>query len=569
MIPMRDGVKLFTAIYIPRDTIELHPILLSRTPYSCEPYGETSYPFNFGNSSFIKEKYIIVYQDVRGRYMSEGKFTEVTPHLPNKKGNETDESSDAYDTIDWLLKNIKGNNGRVGIHGISYPGFYATAALPNAHPALKAVSPQAPVTDEFEGDDVYHRGAFFLLDNVDFLNEFDYPRKGPLMNYPVLDSSLKIKDTYQFYLGLGPIRNVNHFYFKNRSQVWNEYISHDKKDAYWKARNIRPHLKNLKPAVLVVGGWFDAEDLFGTLKTYEAIEQQNPVNNNYLLVGPWTHGSWTRNNFSAYASYHFGGNTTGKFFEIEADFFRYYLKNMGSFNPPEANIFFTGANKWRSFSKWPAPGTTKFKLYFNKNGRLSSSAEKSYKGFEQYVSDPANPVPYTALRIGFRDQSYPGADQRFVSKRPDVLFFETETLNEPVTLAGPIITRLFASINDTDADFVVKVIDVYPDSLQQLVRAEVLRGKFRNSYTNPQPFVPGKITPLKLVLNDIAHEFKAGHKIMVQIQSSWFPLVDRNPHQFMTISEAEESDFKKATIKIHRNAKYPSSIEFQQLQIID
>ena len=569
LIPMRDGVRLFTAIYVPVDSSESHPILLSRTPYSCEPYGENNFVRQFSNPSFEKENYIVVYQDVRGRHMSEGKFTEVTPNIPNKKTNqEVDESSDTYDTIDWLLKNVNNNNGKVGMNGISYPGFYATAALPNAHPSLKAVSPQAPVTDEFEGDDVYHRGAFFLLDNVDFLNFFDHPRSGPLRVYPFIDSTLNIKNAYNFYLKLGPISHVNDSIFHNKSVIWNEYLAHDTKDAYWQARNIRTHLKNVKPAVLVVGGLFDAEDMFGAFKTYEAIEKQNPVNNNFLLLGPWTHGSWARHTVESYATYNFGENTTKKFFETEAAFFNYYLLGKGDFKQAEATVYFTGSNEWRTFPKWPAPGTGNFDLYLNAGKKLSDQAVKSRNGFEKYVSDPTNPVPYSPLQIGNRDQTYLGADQRFASARPDVIYFETEPLKSAVTLAGPVTARLFVSTTGTDADFIVKLIDVLPDGegTQQMVRAEVLRGKFRNSFTNPQPFVPGKITPIKLVLNDVAHQFKAGHKIMVQIQSSWFPLVDRNPQTFMKIAAAKEKDFKKATIRIERNSHYQSMIQCQRLK---
>jgi putative CocE/NonD family hydrolase len=566
MIPMRDGVELFTAIYIPKDSDELHPIIMNRTPYSCEPYGEENFTSWFGNPAFMEEKYIVVYQDVRGRHMSGGQFTEVTPNITDKKSNrQVDESSDTYDTVDWLLKNIKGNNGKVGIHGISYPGFYATAALPNAHPAIKAVSPQAPVTDEFEGDDVYHRGAFFLLDNVDFLNFFDSPRSGPVKEYPLISEQLKSGDAYDWYLKLGPIKNINENYFKNQSVIWNEYLTHATKDNYWQARNIRPHLTNITPAVLNVGGWFDAEDMFGTLKTYEAIEKQNPVNNNFLLMGPWTHGGWARGIATGYATYQFGMNTSTRFFEMETAFFNYYLKGKGNANLPEATIYFTGNNEWRSFPKWPAPGTKNYDLYFAAGKKLSHSPVHSRLGLEQYISDPKNPVPYTPLKTGTRDQGYLGEDQRFASARPDVISFETDVLKENVTLAGAIRARLFITSTSTDVDFVVKVIDVLPDSIQQLVRAEVMRGKFRNSFIKPEPFVPGKITPVKLTLNDMAHTFKAGHKIMVQVQSSWFPLIDRNPQTFMNIPNASEMDFQKATIRIERNARYQSVIQCQRL----
>lgn len=568
MIPMRDGVKLFTAIYLPKDNSELHPILMNRTPYSCSPYGEDRFPPSFGNPAFIKEQYIFVFQDVRGRYMSQGAFRELTPYIPIKNTTgQVDESSDTYDTIEWLLKNLEDGNGRVGIHGISYPGFYATAALPGAHPALKAVSPQAPVTDEFEGDDVYHRGAFFLLDNASFLNEFDPPRNGPAKRYLPISNQFNFTDAYQFYLQLGPISQVNNRFLKHKSVLWDEFLRHDTKDAYWQARDIRPHLTNIKPAVLVVGGWFDAENLFGTLNTYQAIEHQNNKNHNYLLMGPWTHGTWARQHFSHYATYQFNSNTTTRFFEIEASFFNYYLKEKQDHLLPEATIFFTGSNEWRTFSKWPPPGSKPFNLYLDAGNQLSFHPVKNKQGYDEYLSDPQHPVPYSPLKTGERDDDYMGADQRFASTRPDVISFETGELNEPITLAGPVIARLFVSISETDADFVVKLVDVLPDQThtQQLVRAEVIRGKFRNSFSKPQPFIPGKITPVNLPLNDVAHTFKTGHRIMVQVQSSWFPLVDRNPQTFINIPKAGVTDFKKATIRIERNARYQSIIECLQV----
>ncbi len=354
-ITMRDGVKLFTSVYIPKDTLQQYPILMQRTPYSVAPYGETNYKRRLGpNPLFTKEKYIFVYQDVRGRHMSEGQFHEMTPAIDNKKDNtEVDESSDTYDTVDWLLKNIHNNNGKVGIYGISYPGFYATASLPNAHPAIKAVSPQAPVTDEFDGDDANHRGAFFLMDNFSFENFFDAPRTGPREKNPPLDSTLRIDDVYDFYLKMGALHNYNDVYYHNKAKIWNEYLDHSTKDAYWQARNIRPHLKNIKPATLVVGGWFDAEDMFGALNTYKAIEQQNPTNDNRLVMAPWTHGAWERNNWDHFAGYQFGQDLNAKFQQMEFDFFNYYLKGEGDFNAGEATIFVTGSNEWKTFNAWP------------------------------------------------------------------------------------------------------------------------------------------------------------------------------------------------------------------------
>ncbi len=565
---MRDGVKLFTAIYIPKDSSELHPIIITRTPYSCAPYGEDKFPFGFGNPAFISGKYIVVDQDVRGRHLSEGVFTEVTPHKPVKKSKaDVDESSDTYDTIDWLLANIKGNNGKVGMHGVSYPGFYATAALPGAHPALKAVSPQAPVTDEFEGDDVYHRGAFFLLDNVDFLNFFDNPRTGPQKTYPEIDTTFAPADAYDYYLKHGTIRQVNDSIFHNKSVIWNQYIENATYSDYWKIRNIRPHLKNIRPATLLVGGEFDAEDMFGALNTFQAIEKQNPTNNNYLLFGPWTHGGWSFPNFKSYATYNFGINSSEKFFETEASFFNYYLKGQGNWNQPKATVFFTGSNEWKSFTEWPVKGTRKQEVFLSRQNGLSVEKQTDKTGKTSYESDPANPVPYTAKKTGNRDNQYLGADQRFLANRNDVVSFKGEPLKNDFIVAGPVTADLYVTTTGTDADFIVKIIDVHPDSLQQLVRAEVLRGKFRNSYSKPEPFKPGQVTRVQLVLNDVAHSFKAGHRLMVQIQSSWFPLVDRNPQTFINIPDASENDYKKATISIEHNRRYPSKIIFNVLQL--
>ena len=568
MIAMRDGVKLFTSIYAPKDTSQNYPVLMQRTPYSVAPYGEQNFRRRLGpNAVFANEKYIYVYQDVRGRYMSEGVFQEMTPAIDNKQSNkDIDESSDTYDTIDWLLKNIKHNNGKVGIYGISYPGFYATASLPNAHPAIKAVSPQAPVTDEFEGDDAYHRGAFFMMDNFSFMNFFDHPRNKPQQRNAFINPNIGITDVYDFYLKTGAIKRLNELYFHNQSKIWNEYLEHPTKDAYWQARNIRPHLVNIKPATLVVGGWFDAEDMFGALHTYEAIEKQNPVNDNRIVMGPWTHGAWESRDWSSFDTYDFNTNTSAYFQQLEFNFFNYYLKGKGNFEAKEATVFVTGTNEWISFDAWPPKEATPIKWLLNENHQLLLKSG-AIKGVDEYISDPANPVPYINKKSSDRLSEYMSADQTFASQRNDVVYYESEALNDDITICGPITANLFVSISGTDADFIVKIIDVLPENnMQRLVRAEVLRGKFRNSWENPEPFTPNKITPIKLVLNDAAHTFLKGHKIMVQIQSSWFPLVDRNPQQFMNIPAADDSDFKKATIKIYHDDAHPSSIEVLQLK---
>ncbi len=578
-ITMRDGIKLYTIIYIPKNVNKNLPFLMERTPYSAGPYGSNNYPGTIGpNYALLKEGYIFVVQDVRGRYMSEGINLEVTPYIAHKTSNkDVDESSDTYDTIDWLIKNIQPNNGRVGIAGISYPGFYATASLPDAHPALKAVSPQAPVTDEFIGDDANHNGAFFLMDNFSFMNNFDMERNGPVKDYAKPLFVIDAKDVYQYYLQNGTIKNTNtDLYFNNKSRIWTEYIQHDTYDSYWKSRNIRPFLKNIKIPTLVVGGWFDAEDLFGALETYSAIEKQNKGNNNRLVMGPWTHGAWEDSAWRSFGPHSFGSNTSQYFQDsLEASFFNYYLKDKGKFSAAEATVFETGSNKWKSYTVWPPKNTISISYYFNKDDGLSIKKPLGAKSFKQYVSDPAKPVPYTNGIFNRRNNEYMTEDQRFVATRPDVVLFKTIPLKENMILSGKIIADLFVSISGTDADFIVKLIDVSPlndlDSTsnyfnmeaggyQQLVRAEVMRGKFRNSYEKPEPFKPDAITRVKFNLNDVAHCFKKGHQIMVQVQSSWFPLIDRNPQKFMRIPEANESDFQKETIRIYHDAAHPSAI---------
>jgi len=573
-ITMRDGIKLFTAIYSPNDSAA-YPILMERTPYSCSPYGENNFSKRLGpNSNLMKGKYIFVYQDVRGRYKSEGDFKEMTPAIDDKRSNtDVDESSDTYDTIEWLLKNTK-NNGRVGIYGISYPGFYASASLPDAHPAIKAVSPQAPVTDEFIGDDCNHNGAFFLLDNFDFYNYFDGERNAVGDDYkPVFES--ESDDLYKFFLNIGPLKNANGPKYFNGTGVWGQTLQHDTYDSFWQARNIRPHLKNIKPAVLVVGGWFDAEDMFGALRTYEAIEKQTPGNNNRIIMGPWTHGAWAAPSWPKFGSYNFGSNLNQYYKETETKFFNYYLKDDGSFDVPEATVFETGTNQWKQYTSWPPANTTNTTFYFGRHSTLSASKPTEQTGSAQYISDPNRPIPYTNGIYSQRNNEYLVEDQRFAEQRSGVISFKSDVLTEDVIITGRIKANLFVSTSGTDADFIVKLIDVLPDNepdpdpnprnfqmagFERLVRAEVFRGKFRNSYEKPEPFTPGKIESVSFDLNEVAHCFKKGHRIMVQVQSSWFPIVDLNPQKFVKIPEASESDFQKATIRIYHDAAHPSSV---------
>lgn len=582
-IPMRDGVKLFTSIYTPKDTSQNYPMLMVRTPYCAERGGKDR--FNSYLSShyrFIKEKYIMVFQDVRGRYMSEGQFEDIRPFIADKKSNkDIDEASDTYDAVDWLVKNVKHNNGKMGVMGVSYPGFYSTMAILSSHPAIKAVSPQAPVTAWFTGDDVHHNGAFFLLDNFsfDYSNErtFKVPsRKGfPGFTWPV-------NDNYQFFLDLGPIKNIAVKYFGDSIKIWNEGQKHPNYDNFWKARNPIQFLKNVGPAVMTVGGWFDAEDLYGTLHTYQAIEKQNPLSHpNYLVMGPWSHGQWSAGKAENLGNIYWGQDANQSYQELELKFFDYYLRDKGKADFPEATVFVTGANEWRSFSAWPPANVTDQKLYFQANGKLAFSPSALPKSFDEYVSDPMKPVPYSEKIDTRRTREYMDDDQRFTSRRPDVMVYQTDTLTEDLTLTGPLVADLFVSTTGTDADYVVKLIDVFPQSMkapvdkdldvklggyQMLVRAEVFRGRYRNSFENPEPFVPGKVAEVKYEMPDVAHSFKKGHRIMIQVQNSWFPLVDRNPQKFVDIYHCSEADFQKATQRIYHDQKHASYLLVKTLK---
>ena len=591
-IPMRDGIRLYTVIYTPKDKTQAHPFLMERTPYGSGPYGDSNYRRYLGpNATLLHELYIFVYQDVRGRYMSEGNFEEMSParndpHNADKKpdasGRQTDESSDTWDTVDWLLRNVANNNGRVGIYGISYPGFFASASLPDAHPAIKCVSPQAPVTDEFIGDDANHNGAFFLLDNFEFDNGFDIPRPKPVKNYSGPLFRVDYADAYKFFLELGPLKNANKpQYFNNKGKIWNEYMAASTYTGYWKDRNIRPHLIDIRPATLIVGGWFDAEDMFGSLRTYEAIEQQTPNNDNHIIMGPWTHGAWAGASWTKFGILNFDQNVDDYYHGIETRFYDHYLLGKNEGTLPEAMIFETGTNQWKTYDTWPPKTATPTKLLLEGNHGLTypspqrlapPTPEMSSKGsFDEYISDPKNPVPYIDGVHSSRDNQYIVTDQRFASQRPDVLSYQTSPLNTDLNVTGPLRPDVWLSTTGTDADLVVKLIDVYPDTsatpgYQRLVRAEVFRCKFRNSYEKPEALVPGQPADIAFNMNEIAHTFKKGHRIMVQLQSSWFPLVDLNPQKFVNIPTASESDFQKATIRIWHDAAHPSGITLPVMQ---
>ena len=605
-VAMRDGTKLHTTVYAPKDAsaTKQYPFLMQRTCYSVAPYGPDAYPAQLGPSeTLMRNKFIFVYQDVRGRWNSEGTWTNMTPNLPDppaataKKGRKAaaatsstagapDESSDTYDTIEWLLKNVPNNNGRVGQWGISYPGFYTAASLPDAHPALKAASPQAPVSDFFF-DDFHHNGAFiqaYLFTFPVFGIQHPEPTTKAWYNDGFIQTGTK--DGFQFQYDLGPLKNVDKYYKDNF--YWQETVNHPNYDEFWQKRSIIPALKNVRPAVMTVGGWFDAEDLYGPLTIYKTIEKNNPNTYNTLVMGPFGHGRWSRETGHTLHSNVYFGDSIATFYQrnIEAKFFNHFLKSAGDGKTgestpglPEAYLFNTGRNEWRQFDKWPA-ADAQTKLYFlNANGTLANAGGT---GFSEFVSDPMKPVPYTednTTTSGFTPFNYMSEDQRFAGRRPDVLTFQTDVLTEDLTLGGEIMAKLKVSTTGTDADWVVKLIDVYPPdeanhaympnknivlgNYQQMVRSEAMRGRFRNSFEKPEPFKSGEVTDVNFRLQDVLHTFKKGHRMMIQVQSTWFPLIDRNPQTYVeNIYKADEKDFKKATHRVYDN----SVIEVQVLK---
>lgn len=561
-IPMRDGVKLYTAVYVPKGKTDF-PILMERTPYSSAPYGKQVPQFD---DLYAQAGYAIASQDVRGQYMSEGKYVNVRPQLKaGEKG--IDESTDTYDTIDFLVKNVKGNNGRVGLRGISYPGFYAGVGALSRHPALKAVSPQAPVADWFEGDDVHHNGAFYLQDNFGFSAWFDYPRKGLETDHSGLDIPKNLKGAYAFYLDAGTAEGLEKKYMKGRVPYFTEYaLNHDTRDEYWKERALPPKMTDLHCAVLTVGGWFDAEDMWGALNLYAATERQNPGIDNYLVMGPWSHGQWDGTATSLNGMQ--WGMDTGAWYRehVEFPFFERYLRGKETPKPAEMTGFETGTNQWRTFSEWPPKGLGTKSIYLAGGRALSDTSPA--EGQADYVNDPNAPTPYLAKP---EREDRPGdllaQDETWASKRADVLTFVGEPLAKPLTVAGPVDVDLWVTTTGTDGDFVVKVLDIAPSGDQhagemRMVRADVMRGRFRNSLEKPEPFVPGQVTEVRMKMNDVLHTFKPGHRVAVQVQSSWFPLVDRNPNQFVNVQHAKPSDFQKATISVKLGGEHASSIRF-------
>ena len=579
-IKMRDGLELFTAIYSPKDTSKKYPIVMQRTPYNCAPYGPDQFKRSIApNETMMKEGYIVVYQDVRGRYMSDGLYDNMRGYIPNKKvKTEIDEASDTYDTIDWLVKNVANNNGNVGTWGISYPGYYASYSLLSGHPALKAVSPQACISDFFF-DDFHHNGAYLL----------SYwkvtPLFGPQKTKPTTEAWFKFpnvgtNDDYQFFLNAGPLVNLDKYY-DSSNEFWQQLKEHSSYDEFWQKRGLLQHLKNIKPAVMIVGGWFDAEDLYGPLNTYSTIEKSSK-NYNTIVMGPWSHGDWARNSEKQIiGNINFGDSISGFYQKnIEANFFRHFLKNNGKGENklPEAYVFDTGRKEWKTYDAWPPKNTEKQQFYLQPQQKLTKNA--GAVSFEEFISDPKKPVPHSEdiKQQGLTPRKYMTDDQRFAARRPDVLVFETDVLAEDVTMAGDILAKLQVATTGTDADWVVKVVDVFPNdepetkevqpylkmsNYHMMVRSEVMRGRFRNSFVNPEPFVANEKTPVNVKLQDVFHTFKKGHKIQIQVQSTWFPLIDLNPQTFVpNIFYAKPEDFKKQTHRVYSD----SAIEFTVLK---
>jgi len=579
-IEMRDGVKLHTIVYAPKDKSQEYPFLIWRTPYSIGPYGDQMRNRLSPNKWIEEDKYIFVWQDVRGKYMSEGEFINMRPVLGEYNSEQdVDETTDTWDTVDWLIKNIKNNNGRAGMYGVSYPGFYAVMGSINAHPAMKATSPQAPISDWFLWDDMHHNGAFALPLTFNFFQSFGQPRPAPTTSRS-RGIQYQAADMYHFFLDLGPVKNINEKYLHGEIEFWNQVMEHPDYDTFWQSRSTLPHLDEISPAVLTVGGWYDGEDLSGALHTYKTIEKNDADAVNNLVMGPWTHGGWHYPQLDKPSLIPFSQDDPDFFLrDVEAPFFCYYLKGEGDLKLPEAWVFETGADQWRAVDAWPPGDVEPEELYLRADLEMNTTPPgKNEVAYQEFVSDPGKPVPYTGIfhsARSFYNREYLSEDQRFAATRPDVLVFEGGVLEEDVTYSGPVQVDLYVSTTGTDADWVVKLIDVYPDTAdnlgmnpreieiggyQMLVRGDIFRGKYRNSFEHPEPFVPGEVTLVRFDLPDINHRFRKGHRIMVQVQSSWFPLFDMNPQTFTDIYKCDEDAFIKAVHRVYHTPEHPSKL---------
>lgn len=606
MIPMRDGVKLFTIVYSPRDQSEQYPFLIERTAYGIHPYGPDEYEERLGRGeAMAREGFIFVSQDVRGKFKSEGEFVHHVPYRKDKGPTEADESSDTYDTIEWLINNIPNNNGKAALWGTSWVGWQTSQGMLDAHPALKAASPQAPPQDQFLGDDHHSNGAFQLMYAFSWMMRSGRARAGGPTEQRAEPFDYGTKDGYKFFLQMGALGNANTVYFKDQSPTWNDYAKHGTYDEYWQSRNVPKDLKNIGFPVLIVLDWFDAQDFYGPLRMYYAIEKFNPANQTTIVAGPWQHGGHGRGAGDRLYNIYFGTKTSAFYRDsVELPFFKEFLKGKGKASLPEALMFETGGNRWRSFDRWPPQEAEQASLYLRSDGALSWSRpqESSQGAFDTYVSDPSFPVPFTADTTTTEGHAFMVEDQRFVAGRPDVLVYTSEVLEQDVTVAGPLVASLYVSTTGTDGDWVAKLIDVYPDDYanpdpgpdakdmrgyQMLLAGDIMRAKFRKVIARvarltrdaeyPQmgpdrrklaethPMVPGEVTHLEFDLGDKLHTFRKGHRIMVQIQSTWFPMFDRNPQKFVNIYTAKQEDYQKATIRVYRSSRYPSHIKVHLL----
>jgi hypothetical protein len=577
MIPVRDGVRLHTEIYTPKDAKVPLPFILERTPYGLSDDDKGYSRIIYGTySEMVPDGYIFVFQDIRGRFGSEGQFVMTRDPRDKSDPKSIDEASDAYDTIDWLVKNVPNNNGRAGVVGISYGGWLTAMTLLEPHPAMKAVSEQASPADMFLGDDFHHNGAFRLSYGFEYAALLESGKTNFTFQFDTYD-------TYSWYLNLGPLSNANERYFHGSLPTWNDFVNHPNYDEFWKKQAFRRYFENLKTPVpnLNVAGWWDQEDFYGPMKIYDLMAKNDTDHKNYLVVGPWNHGGWARSDGDHLGPVQFGSATSRYFREkVQAAWFAYWLKDKGALPVQGALTFETGANQWKSYDSWPPKtGVESRKLYFHDSGKLSfEPPSDDAEPFDSYVSDPANPVPYRSRPVeetysrGSRWFTWLVEDQRFVEHRPDTLTWVTDPLKDDVVITGDIVAHLFASTTGTDSDWIVKFIDVYPDiyeadpkmgGYELMISDEVFRGRFRNSFEKPEPVVANQVTPFTIDLHTNNHAFLKGHRIMVQVQSTWFPIIDCNPQKFVpNIFKAEAADYQKAAQKIYRSRRFPSNVEF-------
>ena len=573
MIPMRDGVKLHTEVWRPSTTIadERLPFLIQRSPYG---WGRAKTVLETSFEDLVRERYLFVFQDIRGRYQSEGQFVMSRPVRDRTKPGSIDEGTDTYDTIEWLLKNVPGNNGRAGLFGISYGGWLTAMALIEPHPALKAASEQASPSDMFLGDDFHHNGAFRLSYGFEYASMMETGKENAPFKFGEYD-------TYDWYLQLGPLREANRRYLDGARPTWNNFVAHPNYDSFWKQQEVSQYMKNIRVPNLNVSGWFDQEDFYGPWKIYREAEKTDSAGVNSIVIGPWNHGGWARGDGRVLGKIDFGSDTAHYFREqVQAPWFAYWLKDKGKLDEPEVLSFETGSNEWRRYQSWP-PGNVRPKnLYFRSGGRLSFEEPDDASAYDEFISDPAHPVPYRNRPIPptFTAQGWTTwllDDQRFADGRPDVLVWRSDVLKEDVTITGDVSARLFASTSESDADWIVKLIDVQPEApdskppelagYELMIAADVLRGRFRgdskDAFEHPKAMNRGE--PAEFHLDLLAHDhcFRQGHRIMVQVQSTWFPLIDRNPQRFVeNIFEAAPGDFKRAEHRVYRTRAMPSHL---------